>query len=86
VTGSLLPARGWRRAVAAAGGCAVVGLLVRLAVGALPAPVALVGLGVGLVGGSLVLSWVADAAEAELSGGLVLAALTLVTVLPELII
>ncbi len=46
----------------------------------------MVGLGAGLVGASLLLSWVADAAEVELSGGLILVVLTLVTVLPELII
>jgi cation:H+ antiporter len=48
--------------------------------------VALIGLGAGLVGASLLLSWAADAAEAEISGGLVLAGIAFVTVLPELLV
>ena len=80
---------GWRRPVAVAGACAMLGLLVRAAavVGAvLPPPAAMIGLGIGLVGASLLLAWAADAAEVELSGGLVLAGVTLVTILPELIV
>jgi len=46
----------------------------------------MIGLGAALVGASLLLSWAADAAEVEISGGLVLAGITLVTVLPELIV
>jgi cation:H+ antiporter len=69
-----------------AAGCAVLGLLTRVAAGAVPPPVALIGLGTGLVGASLLLSWAADAAEVDLSGGLVLAGITLVTVLPELVV
>ena len=82
--GSLLKTRDSRRAVAVAGSCAALGLLARSAT--LPAPVAVLTLGAGLVGASLLLSWAADAAEVELSGGLILAILTLVTVLPELLI
>jgi cation:H+ antiporter len=67
-------------------GCAVLGLLARAGSASLPAPVALMGLGAGLVGASLLLSWAADAAEAEVSGGLVLAGIALVTVLPELLV
>src|SRR4051812_11734274 len=78
--------RDWRQPVAVAAACAVLGLLARVAASTLPAPIAMVGLGVGLVGASLLLSWAADAAEVELSGGLVLAGITLVTVLPELIV
>jgi cation:H+ antiporter len=77
---------GWRQPVAVAAACAVLGLLVLPAGSALPAPIAMIGLGTALVGASLLLSWAADAAEVEISGGLVLAGITLVTVLPELIV
>jgi cation:H+ antiporter len=79
----------WRRAVAAASACAILGLVIRVAGFAgvtLPAPAAMIGLGAGLVGASLLLAWAADAAEVELSGGFVLAGLTLVTILPELVV
>jgi cation:H+ antiporter len=67
-------------------GCAVLGLFARAASSSLSAPLALLGLGAGLVGASLLLSWAADAAEVEVSGGLVLAAVAFVTVLPELVV
>ncbi len=54
--------------------------------GALPAPVALLCLGAGILGASFLLSWVADAAEVDFSGGYVLAGITLLTVLPELVV
>ena len=76
----------WRQPVAMAAACAVLGLLTRVVAGAVPAPVAMIGLGAGLLGASLLLSWAADAAEVEVSGGMVVAGITLVTVLPELII
>jgi cation:H+ antiporter len=77
---------GWRQPIAVAAGCAVLGLLILPAGGALPPPIAMIVLGAALVGASLLLSWAADAAEVEISGGLVLAGITLVTVLPELIV
>jgi cation:H+ antiporter len=76
----------WRQPVALAVACAVLGLLAVAAGAALPAAIAMIGLGAGLVGASLLLSWAADAAEVEISGGLVLAGIVLVTVLPELIV
>jgi cation:H+ antiporter len=45
-----------------------------------------VGLGVGLLGASFLLAWAADAGEAVFSGGLVLAVIALVAVLPEFVI
>ena len=47
---------------------------------------ATVGLAVGLIGASFLLAWAADAGEAVFSGGLVLAIIALVAVLPEFII
>jgi cation:H+ antiporter len=88
-TESLSQAPGWRRPVAVASACAILGLLIEalaIAGAPLPPPAAMIGLGAGLVGASLLLSWAADAAEVELSGGLVLAGVTLVTVLPELVV
>ncbi len=64
----------------------LLGLLVLAAGARVPAPLAMVGLGAALVGASLLLSWAADAAEVEISGGMVLAGITLVTILPELVV
>jgi cation:H+ antiporter len=46
----------------------------------------MVGLGTGLVGASFLLAWSADAAEVDVSGGVVLAVISTLTVLPELVI
>ena len=46
----------------------------------------MVGLGIGLIGASFMLAWAADAGEAVFSGGLVLAVVALVAVLPEFVI
>jgi cation:H+ antiporter len=66
--------------------CAIVGVGVHFAGAIVPAPVATVALGVGLVGAAFMLAWAADAGESVFSGGLVLASIALVTVLPELVI
>lgn len=76
----------WRQPVALAAACAVLGLVTRVLAGAVPPPVAMIGLGAGLLGASLLLSWAADASEVDVSGAMVVAGITLVTVLPELII
>ncbi|CUR57303.1 conserved membrane hypothetical protein [metagenome] len=76
----------WRRQLVAAASCALLGLGVHAVHALLPAPVAMVGLGFGLLGAAFMLAWAADAGEAVYSGGLVLAVIALVTVLPEFII
>lgn len=76
----------WRQQVIAASGCAVLGLLITAAGGALPAPIATIGLAAALAGAALLLAWGADAAEVDFSGRLVLAVVVLLTVLPELVI
>jgi cation:H+ antiporter len=76
----------WRRHLAIAAGCAAIGVAARIAGPTLPAPVAFVALTTGLIGVSFILGWAADAGEAVFSGGLVLTAVALVTVLPEFII
>jgi cation:H+ antiporter len=87
MTTELLPnTRDWRQPVLGAAACAVLGLIVRAGATTLPAPVAMIGLGVGFVGASLLLSWAADAAEVDVSGAMVVAGITFVTVLPELIV
>jgi cation:H+ antiporter len=76
----------WRRQVAVAALCALAGLGVHAAGPIVPVPLAAIGLGVGVLGASFMLAWAADAGEAVFSGGLVLAAVALVGVLPEFII
>src|SRR3954447_2622821 len=76
----------WRRQVATAAACALVGLAVHAVGPLLPVPLTAIGLGVGVLGASFMLAWAADAGEAVFSGGLVLAAVALVGVLPEFII
>ncbi len=76
----------WTRQLVAAGGCALFGVLVHLTSRFLPVQLDTVGLGIGVVGAAFLLAWAADAGEAVFSGGLVLAVIALVTVLPEFVI
>src|SRR3954465_14133542 len=76
----------WRRRLTTAAGCAIIGVAAHIVGPTLPAPVACVALATGLVGVSFILGWAADAGEAVFSGGLVLTAVALVTVLPEFMI
>ena len=76
----------WRRQLLTAVGCATFGVLVHLAGPVVPPQFALIGLGIGVVGAGFLLAWAADAGEAVFSGGLVLAAVALVAVLPEFVI
>jgi cation:H+ antiporter len=76
----------WQRHLGAAAGCAAVGVLVHRAGPVLPVQLTTVASGTGLVGAAFLLAWAADAGEAVYSGGLVLAVIALVTVLPEFII
>lgn len=66
--------------------CAVVAvpaLVVRFAGGHLPPPVGLLVFGAGVVAASFVLAWAAESAEADISGGLAIAILAVIAVLPE---
>ncbi|HET6944148.1 MAG TPA: hypothetical protein VFI01_02250 [Gaiellaceae bacterium] len=76
----------WRRSLLTAAGCAVFGVLVHVAGPIVPVELATVGLGIGVIGAAFLLAWAADAGEAVFSGGLVLAVVALVTVLPEFVI
>jgi cation:H+ antiporter len=76
----------WRRSLFTAAGCAVFGVLVHFAGPIVPVELAMVGLGIGVIGAAFLLAWAADAGEAVFSGGLVLAVVALVTVLPEFVI
>ena len=76
----------WRHSVVVAAVCAVSGVVVHYLGAFLPVQLEALGLGVGLVGASFMLAWAADAGEAVFSGGLVLAVVSLVTVLPEFVI
>ena len=76
----------WRYPLFVAAGCAIFGVVVHQARPVLPVQAEMVGLGVGLIGASFMLAWAADAGESVFSGGFVLAAVALVTVLPEFVI
>jgi cation:H+ antiporter len=76
----------WRYPLFTAAGCAVFGVVVQQGSAFIPVPAEMVGLGIGLIGASFMLAWAADAGESVFSGGLVLAAVALVTVLPEFVI
>src|SRR3954451_345065 len=76
----------WQRKLLVAGACALGGLFVGRAGPLLPVQLATVGLGIGLVGASFLLAWAADAGDAVFSGGLVLALIALMAVLPEFVI
>jgi cation:H+ antiporter len=78
--------RSWRRQLWIAVGCAAFGALVHLAGPFLPVELTTVGLAIGLIAASFLLAWAADAGEAVFSGGLILAVIALVAVLPEFII
>jgi cation:H+ antiporter len=75
----------WQRQLLTALGSAVLGALVHFAT-FLPVQVATCGLAVGVLGAAFLLGWAADAGEAVFHGGLVLAAVALATVLPEVLI
>jgi cation:H+ antiporter len=76
----------WRYPLFVAAGCALLGVVVHLARPFIPVQAEMVGLGIGLIAASFMLAWAADAGESVFSGGFVLAAVALVTVLPEFII
>jgi cation:H+ antiporter len=76
----------WQRKLVVAGACALGGLVVGRAGPVLPVQLATVGLGIGLIGASFLLAWAADAGDAVFSGGLVLAVIALLAVLPEFVI
>ena len=76
----------WTRQLFAAAGCALFGVLVHLTSRFLPVQLDAIGLGIGVIGAAFLLAWAADAGEAVFSGGLVLAVIALVTVLPEFVI
>jgi cation:H+ antiporter len=76
----------WYRSLVVAAACASLGVVVHYLGALLPVQLEAVGLGIGLVGAAFMLAWAADAGEVVFSGGLVLAVVSLVTVLPEFII
>src|SRR4051812_19956065 len=81
--GGAMTTPAWQRKLLTAGACALLGVLVDLARPVLGVQIATVGLGIGLIGASFMLAWAADAGETVFHGGLVLAVIALLTVLPE---
>ncbi len=80
------PTAPWHRHIVVAAGFALGGVAVHALGPLVPVPVAALGMGLGVLGAAFMLAWAADAGEAVFSGGLVLAAVALVGVLPEFII
>ena len=76
----------WQRHLSVAVGCALLGVAVYVLRAVLPVQVAMVGLGVGVIGAGFMLAWAADAGEAVFSAGPVLAVIALLAVLPEFVI
>jgi cation:H+ antiporter len=76
----------WHRQIAVAAGFALGGVALHALGPLVPVPLAALGMGLGVLGAAFMLAWAADAGEAVFSGGLVLAAVALVGVLPEFII
>jgi cation:H+ antiporter len=70
--------------VAAAGGCACLGVLAAVAGGQWPAVLSAAVLGAGIAAASLLLAWSVDVALGDLSGRLVILAAAVVAALPEL--
>jgi cation:H+ antiporter len=78
------PQMPWQRQVAAAGTCAVAGVLAAAAGGRLPPLLSAALLTAGIVGASLLLAWAVGVATMYLSGRLVIAAAAIVAALPGL--
>ena len=76
----------WRRHLGVAAGFAAAGVVIHLVGAFLPVQLAMVGLGAGVIGAAFMLAWAADAGEAVFSGGVVLAVIALLAVLPEFVI
>jgi cation:H+ antiporter len=74
----------WQRRLLAAGSSTLAGVLAAVTGGHLPAVITIAALGAGMLGASLLLAWAADAAEVDLSGRIVIMAVALAAVLPEL--
>jgi cation:H+ antiporter len=76
----------WQYRVATASGAAVAGLITAAVERQLPPIGVTAGLGIGLVGASLLLAWSGDALDSDVRGGLVWALVSLIAVMPELVI
>jgi cation:H+ antiporter len=76
----------WQRKLLVAAACAALGVAVHLAGPLIPVQLAVIGLGIGVVAAAFMLAWAADAGDAIFTGGIVLAGVALVAVLPEFVI
>lgn len=76
----------WRNQLVAAIACSAFGVIAYALSPFISVQIEALLLGVGLISASFLLAWAADAGEGVFSGGLVLAVVALVTVLPEFII
>jgi cation:H+ antiporter len=76
----------WQRRLALAGACTIPGLLVRMGGGAVAPPVQAAAYGVAVVAAAFMLAWACEAAQVDVVGGLVVAAVAFVAILPEYIV
>jgi cation:H+ antiporter len=76
----------WQQRLAGAAALTVPGLLVRLAGGAVPYPLQLVGYGTAVVAAAFMLAWACEAAQVDIGHGLVVAGVAFVAILPEYVV
>jgi cation:H+ antiporter len=76
----------WQQRLAGATALTVPGLLVRLAGGAVPYPLQLVGYGTAVVAAAFMLAWACEAAQVDIGHGLVVAGVAFVAILPEYVV
>ena len=76
----------WQRTLAGTAACTIPALLVRLAGGAVSYPLQLVVYGAAVVAAAFMLAWACEAAQIDVTNGLVVAAVALVAILPEYVV
>jgi cation:H+ antiporter len=76
----------WQQRLAGTFACTLPGLLIRLSGGLAPYPVQLVAYGAAVVAAAFMLAWACEAAQADIAGGLVVAAVAFVAILPEYVV
>jgi cation:H+ antiporter len=76
----------WQRKLAGTAACTAPGLLVRLTGGEAPYPLQLLVYGAAVVAAAFLLAWACEAAQVDVSHGLVVAVVAFVAILPEYVV
>jgi cation:H+ antiporter len=76
----------WRERLAVVAAATLPGLLVRMAGGAVPAPLQLVAYGSAVIAAAFLLAWACEAAQVDIAHGVVVAAVAFVAILPEYVV